>query len=395
MTTRREFLQTVGVACGGCLSLGAPAPRWWSAVARAAEASTTGRRLVVIELQGGNDGLNTVVPYADDAYHRARPTLAIKPADVVKLDDHLGLHPAMKAWRSLWDAGQLAIVENCGYPNPNRSHFESMAIWHAGQRESATTSGWLGRAADSAAQAGDLCFVGDGAVPQALSRRGRSVAALARMQDLQLRPELAALHSVAPSGESDLETTIAARLQSARELSARLAAENPPPAQASTDNNRPLEQRLEVIRTLIEKDQAFRVYYTALDGFDTHASQRGTHESLWRQTSEAVSGFLAKLKGQKLGDDVAVFLFSEFGRRIDENGSQGTDHGAAAPVFVLGPKVRGGLQGGMPDLANPDDGDLRYKIDFRDVYASLLGQWLGIDPAPVLGPREAALQLFA
>ena len=132
MQTRRQFIKSVG-ACGGCLGLGQLAPAWWQQVAAAAEASTTGRKLVVIELRGGNDGLNTVIPFADDIYYQARPTLAIPAKDVIKLDDHLGLHPAMKSWQPLWDAGQLTVVENCGYPHPNRSHFESMDIWHAGQ----------------------------------------------------------------------------------------------------------------------------------------------------------------------------------------------------------------------------------------------------------------------
>ncbi|MEX2111621.1 MAG: hypothetical protein WD845_00460 [Pirellulales bacterium] len=175
MQSRRQFIKSVSGVCGGCLGLGQIAPRWWQQVAAAAESSTTSRKLVVIELQGGNDGLNTVVPFADDAYYRARPTLGIPAGEVIKLDDHLGLHPAMKSWQPLWDAGQLSVVENCGYPQPNRSHFESMDIWHAGQPDVRVTSGWLGRAADNAA-AGELCYVGEGAASRALSRRQRSVA---------------------------------------------------------------------------------------------------------------------------------------------------------------------------------------------------------------------------
>lgn len=392
MWTRRRFLGSAGVV-GGCLGLGHAVPRLWSSVAAAAEASTTGRRLVVIELQGGNDGLNTVIPFADDAYYRARPTLGIAAKDVVKLDDHLGLHPAMKSWRELWDTGKLSIVENCGYPHPNRSHFESMDVWHAGQVGSPASSGWLGRASDNST-AGDLCYVGDGAVPHALSGRLHAVAALARLDDVQLRREIAETRLVPGIGQSDLTVAITARLEKARELSARLPADGVPRLPDPNSNDRPLVERLDVIRTLIEKDQPFRVYYTALDGFDTHSQQGGTHRSLWTQTSEAVSGFLDKLKKQNLGDGVVVFLFSEFGRRVKENGSQGTDHGAAAPVLILGEKVKGGVQGGVPDLLNLDDGDVRYQVDFRDVYASLLRDWLGVDPAAVLGPRDGVLKLF-
>jgi uncharacterized protein (DUF1501 family) len=393
MLSRRQFMGRLTVAGGACLGLGSAAPRWWQQVAAAAENATAGRRLVVIELQGGNDGLNTVIPFADDAYYRARPTLGIAADEVLKLDDHLGLHPAMNSWQPLWDAGRLAIVENCGYPNPNRSHFESMDIWHAGQVGLREPSGWLGRAADRA-DAGDLCYVGPGAVPHALSRQLRSVAALERLGDLRLRKDAADTPLAAAARDDDLSSAIATRVQEARDLSMRLpSGTTGGPAAAAT--NRPLAERLEVVRTLIERDQPFRVYYTALGGFDTHARQQGRHESLWRQTSEAVSGFLEELENSKLADGVAVLLFSEFGRRVKENGSQGTDHGAAAPVFVLGDNVQGGLLGGVPDLDDLDRGDLRHKIDFRDVYAALLRDWLGVDPTAALGPREAALKLFS
>jgi uncharacterized protein (DUF1501 family) len=393
MWTRREFLNRTAAACGGCLGLGNAAPTLWSNVAAAAEASTSGRKLVVIELQGGNDGLNTVIPFADDAYYRARPTLGVPVGDVVKLDDHLGLHPAMKPWRALWDAGRLSIVENCGYPQPNRSHFESMDIWHAGQVGSPAPSGWLGRASDQV-DAGDLCFVGEGNVPSALSRRLRSVVSLSRLNDLQLRSDLASAAQQIDAAD-DLEGIISGRLAEVRDFSKRPHGRTLPAALARLmANDRPLVEHLSVVRTLIEQDQPFHVYYTALDGFDTHAQQRGNHESLWRQASEAVSGFLDRLREKDRADNVAVFLFSEFGRRVKENGSQGTDHGAAAPVFLLGDHVRSGIQGGVPNLADLDDGDVRHTIDFRDVYASVLRDWLGVDPTPVLGVRNTELKLF-
>lgn len=392
MESRRQFLKTAG-ACGGCLGLAHAAPRWWQLAAHAAEDANTPRRLVVIELQGGNDGLNTVVPFADDAYYRARPTLAIKPSDVVKLDDQLGLHPAMKPWKQLWDAGHLAIVENCGYPQPNRSHFESMNIWHGGQVGPSATSGWLGRAADDAA-AGELCYVGDGAVPHALSRRLRSIAAMERLSDLQLSADASELPVDELAARDDLASAVAERLRQARELSTRIPPGDSPAQKPPGTREEPLGDRLQVIRALLERDQPYRVYYTALGGFDTHSQQAGTHRRLWEQTSKAVADFLAALAENKRSDDVAVFLFSEFGRRVKENGSAGTDHGAAAPVFVLGGGVRPGIQGGVPNLVDLDNGDVRHQVDFRDVYASLLRDWLGVDPAPVLGARESTLTLF-
>ena len=393
MKSRREFLKASAGAGAACLGLGQIAPAWWHRVAVAAESANSPRRLVVIELQGGNDGLNTVIPYTDDAYYQARPTLGIPAGEVVKLDDYLGLHPAMKSWQPLWDAGQLAIVENCGYPNPNRSHFESMDIWHAGQPTVTATSGWLGRAADLTAL-GELCYVGDGGASRALSRRLRSVASLEKLSDLQLRGDAVTLAAIKADDQNDLATILTQRQQAARELSARLMATVKPSGATAEASNRPLVDRLNVIRTLVEQDQPFRVYYTALDGFDTHGGQASTHRNLWQQVSEAVSGFLNELNDKKLGDDFAVFIFSEFGRRVAGNGSLGTDHGAAAPVFLLGNRVQGGLQGGVPNLADLDDGDVRYQIDFRDVYAGLLRDWLGVDPAPVLGTRDAPVKLF-
>jgi uncharacterized protein (DUF1501 family) len=396
MWTRRRFLSRAG-AVTGCLGVGRAVPWAWARAAGAAETAATDRRLVVIELQGGNDGLNTVVPYADDAYYRARPTLAVPAKDVVKLDDQLGLHPAMKSWRGAWDSGRLAIIENCGYPQPNRSHFESMDVWHAGQVGGSSTSGWLGRASDNMAT-GELCHVGDGTAPRALAGRRRFAASLAKLDDLRFRgeaPQAAsapAAEAVGGTDENDLNASIAARLARARELAARLQADAPA-VPTGIRAKEPLTERLEVIRTLIERDEPFRVYYTSLEGFDTHAAQRYTHQSLLRQTTEAVAGFLDKLKQSGRGD-VVVFLFSEFGRRVRENGSQGTDHGAAAPVFLLGDAVRGGVQGGVPDLKDLDDGDVRHRVDFRDVYAALLRDWLAVDPAAVLGPGRTPLSLF-
>jgi uncharacterized protein (DUF1501 family) len=319
--------------------------------------------------------------------------LAIAAKEVIKLDDHLGLHPAMKSWQPLWDAGQLAVVENCGYPNPNRSHFESMDIWHAGRPDVRVTSGWLGRAADST-DVGELCYVGEGAASRALSRRQHAVASFERLSDLQLRKDAVQLEPVRTTRRAELASLIAARQQQARELSMRLATDAPE-ADPTATANRPLVERLSLVRKLVEQDQPFQVYYTALDGFDTHGQQEGTHRNLLTQVSEAVRGFLKELDDQNLGDDVAVFLFSEFGRRVHENGSLGTDHGAAAPVFVLGNRVKGGLQGGVPNLDNLDSGDVRHKVDFRDVYAGLLGDWLGVDPTLVLDRREAPVKLFA
>ncbi|MFI5461019.1 MAG: DUF1501 domain-containing protein [Isosphaerales bacterium] len=395
MISRRDLLtRSAGLGLGtGLLSLGSPVPGLWRQVADAAEPRADFPILVVIELTGGNDGLNTVVPHADDIYHKSRPTLRIEPDKVLKLDDHMGLHPALKELRSLWDSGDSAVIQGVGYPNPNRSHFRSMEIWQTGVLGPAPPAGWLGKAADLGPALG-LCHVGPEAVPLAIQGRKVVTQSLASVADYRLAPGagLAGLPDAAEAGDTVLNQ-VRRQFVTARELAARLAAipaERTAPASPET-----LEGRLDTIRRLIEADLPLRVYYTAQGGFDTHAAQRYTHQELLRQVSQGVTGFLKCLKTSRLDERVVILLFSEFGRRLKENATNGTDHGAAAPVLLAGKPVKGGLIGPPPNLANLDDGgDPRCTIDFRDVYATLLHRWLAIDPEPILGRRDRSLAVF-
>ncbi len=395
MISRRDLLvRSAGLGLGsGLLSLNVPVPNLWCRAAEAAEPRADLPILVVIELTGGNDGLNTVVPQADDIYHKSRPSLRIEPDKVLKLNDHVGLHPSLKDLHSLWASGDLAVIQGVGYPNPNRSHFRSMEIWQTGVVGPAPTAGWLGRAAD-ASPALALCHVGTPSVPLAIQGRKAIPQALASLTDYRLAPGagLPDLAGEAQTGHAPLDQ-VRRQFVTARELAARLAAitiEGITPASAET-----LEGRLETIHHLIEADLPLRVYYTAQGGFDTHADQRYAHQDLLRQVSQGVGGFLKSLKTSRLDERVVVLLFSEFGRRMKENASNGTDHGAAAPVLLAGKPVKGGLIGLLPDLANLDDGgDPRSTTDFRDVYATLLRQWLAIDPEPILGRRDGSLPVF-
>jgi len=392
MISRRDLLiRSAGLGLGtGLLSLGAPVPGLWRQAAEAAEPRADLPILVVIELTGGNDGLNTVVPYADDIYHKSRPSLRIEPDKVLKLDDHVGLHPALKELHSLWESGDLALIQGVGYPNPNRSHFRSMEIWQTGVVGPAPPAGWLGRAADASPALG-LCHVGPEAVPLAIQGRKVIPQALASLADYRLAPGagLAELPEAGEAGDAVL-SQVRRQFVSARELAARLVAipaERSVPASPET-----LDGRLETIRRLIEADLPLRVYYTAQAGFDTHAGQRYTHQNLLRQVSQGVTGFLKSLKTSRLDERVVVLLFSEFGRRLKENASNGTDHGTAAPVLLAGKAVKVGLIGPPPNLAKLDDGgDPRSTTDFRDVYATLLRRWLAVDPEPILGRRDGSL----
>jgi uncharacterized protein (DUF1501 family) len=352
--------------------------------------------LVVVELTGGNDGLNTVIPYADDIYHKNRPTLRIEPDKVLKLDDHVGLHPSLKELHSLWESGDLAVLQGVGYPNPNRSHTRSMEIWQTGVVEAAPPAGWLGRVADVNSTF-RICHVGPESVPMAVRGRTSIPQALASLSDYQLVANAGL--PTGPQGDQagdPLVGDIRQRLISARELAARLAAlPAGPSGSQSASVPETLEGRLATIHRLIEADLPLRVYYTSQGGFDTHAAQRFVHQDLLRLVSEAVAGFLKALKASRLDERVVVLVFSEFGRRLKENTSSGTDHGAAAPVFLAGRPVKGTLIGPPPSLAELDDGgDPRFTTDFRDVYATLLSRWLAVDPDAILGRRDVSLSLF-
>lgn len=387
MLNRRQW---IGSALGGIAAWGGPAPGLWRRALAAADGSGDERMLVVVELDGGNDGLNTVVPYADDLYHRARPSLRIAPDKALKLDDHLGLHPSLKEFHDLWGQGCLHIVENVGYPAPNRSHFRSMEIWQSGTLDNPQPAGWLGRAAETQQQLG-LCFVGDTAIPLAVRQRTGAALSIDRLADLRLQP--GAQLPAADAQRGELAQSIEARMRAVAALAER-APLTAMPAVAGNDDDRLLES-MQTIRALATRELGLRVFYVRLSGFDTHSGQAFTHAQLLSTLSRGIGSLFDGLRKDGLDQRVLVMVMSEFGRRLAQNGQNGTDHGAAAPLFLAGPAVAGGISGGLPDLADLDGGDLRYRVDFRDVYAAILAQWLQVDPQAVLG-RQApdSLSLF-
>lgn len=390
MTSRREMFRRS--ASLGLLALGARAPHLWAGAAEAAGPGADAPVLVVLELTGGNDGLNTVVPFTDDVYHRSRPTLRVGPKEVLRLDDRAGFHPAMKGLKAEWDAGRVAVVQGVGYPGPSRSHFRSMDVWQSGSPGETPTSGWLASAADRAAGF-ELCHVGDTALPLAL--RGRRVVAQSVSDPADLRLAPGATVPDTPPAHDPVLDAIRERYAAARGLATRLASLPAATPVAPDDVSAPLRDRLATVRALTRAGAPFRVYYTSQGGFDTHASQKYQHEQLLRGVSGAISSFLTGLRDDRLDDRVVILVFSEFGRRLDENASGGTDHGTAAPVLLAGTPVRGGVLGPPPDLTHLDQGDPQFTTDFRDVYATVLRRWLGVDPVPVLGRRDDALALFA
>ncbi len=400
MTTRRGFLQ---VASGTALvSLSGLAPRVLHAAAQ-----QTGQRdgeniLVVVQLSGGNDGLNTVVPYGDPEYYRNRFTLAIGREQVLRLDDYHGLHPSLRGWEQLWQAGQLAIVQGVGYANPNRSHFESMDLWHTAHlNPERVRRGWLGRYLDQLPIEAVLPAVHYGGEEQPLALAAeRKLAVSLRSLDairLETLPGLSPADSrqlvtARRDGRHQLLDFVQENAQLAILTGERLRQIAARTAQRTGYPGSRLAQKLQVVASLIAADLPTRVYYVSLDGFDTHANQEGAHAALLAELGDAVAAFQADLREQGNDQRVTLMTFSEFGRRVRENASRGTDHGTAAPMFFVGGRVRGGLLNGHPSLTDLQDGDLKHSIDYRQAYATVLERWLHVDAASILGAEFPLLE---
>jgi len=392
-STRRQFLQQSAL-----VSLAPLVPQFVSLSAQAADAQADERVLVVIQLDGGNDGLNTVIPFADENYARFRRELRIKPADVLKLNDSVGLHPAMKAAADLYHDGRLSIVQGVGYPNPNRSHFESMAIWQHARlaADEHDGNGWLGQAAehmDHQPAVADSIYIGSDAVPVAL--RGRRANALALQSEADLKLAIPNIPSPARQPTSNIASFVQRSLDQSF-AAARQFGESGEAKSSKTEGfpDTPLATKLKLVARLMMLGGGTRIYYVSQPGYDTHAAQLHPHEQLLREFAGALKAFLNHLNEAHLAERTVVLAFSEFGRRAEENGSAGTDHGAAGPVFLAGKGIRGGIVGSHPSLTNLDQGDLKMAIDFRQVYATLLSNWLGVDQKAVIHSDFPALSLI-
>lgn len=365
------------------------------------EPARDGRVLVVIELNGGNDGINTIVPYKDEAYVRHRKTLRIPAAQVLKLNDEVGLHPAMRGAADLIEDGRLTIVQGVGYPNPSRSHFRSMEIWQSARLDGDAQDnyGWLGRALDHEAPRADrfadsLC-VGDVDPPLALRGRRSTRSTIRRLEDVQLDPggvRLAADTSE-PSADELLQF-VRRQTVNALATSDRISKLASQAKSTVRYPNTDLGGRLKTIARLLQADLQPRAYYTVQSGYDTHVDQFNDHYGLLAQFSGALKAFLDDLRETKLAERVLVMVFSEFGRRVDENGSQGTDHGTAGPMFLAGPVRKAGLYGATPSLDDLEDEDLKRSVDFRDVYATILQRWLALPHQASLGSGAKTLPLL-
>lgn len=368
--------------------------------------------LVVVQLSGGNDGLNTVVPYGDDSYNKNRFTLRIAKQQVLKLNNYIGLHPAMTGMKELYDEGKLAILQGIGYPNPNRSHFASMDIWHTARLDApedtnpARRTGWIGRYLDGALSGKGLdvpaLHLGSDRQPLAVVGQDVRVPSVQSLEgfkfqtggDQKLAKAVKAANTVARPASNDLlnfmhRSTVTAMDSSKQVQDATRNYSTPVKYPGSG-----LAKKLKTVAQLIDAGLTTRVYYVTLGGFDTHANQQQAHFGLLKQLSDAVNAFMKDITHHGHNKRVLLMSFSEFGRRIKENASRGTDHGAAAPMFILGDPARSGIIGAHPSLTNTQQGDLKEHTDFRQVYASVLDEWLRFDSRKVLGRKFTRLDVL-
>ncbi len=391
---RREFLKTASLATASLWL-----PRFLQAHTRPGALAPNGKILVIIQLSGGNDGLNTVIPTRNDIYYRERPRLGIPQKEALRLTDEAGLNPALPVFKSLYDAGDMAVLHNVGYPNPDRSHFRSMDIWHSASPASEYWStGWLGRYLDaqcSGAPASCKAPVLEIDDTLSLALKGVQHKGLALQEPKQLHQTarspyfidyIAAqgdhAHDDSPVGY--LYKTMAETLSTADYLFEKSRVK----PSAGTYPNTGLGKHLKTVASLILGDSETSVYYLSLGSFDTHINQQNQQKRLFTELNDALAAFSAELKAQGRWNDVLVTTFSEFGRRVAQNASGGTDHGTANQMFFLGGALRQkGLLNPLPDLSDLDEGDLRFSVDFRQAYATLLERWLGADAEQVLGQR--------
>jgi uncharacterized protein (DUF1501 family) len=413
--TRRDFLKaTLGAST--LLSFASATPHFlvqsvMGAAARRDEHDTV---LVVVQLSGGNDGLNTVVPYGDDEYGRNRSTLHLPTKELHKIDTMMGFHPRMGAFARLYKLGHLSIVQGVGYPNSDRSHEGAMRIWHTADPDRpGRQTGWIGRAADSVwnpnTTNATAVFVGPIAQPFALNAENVVVPSIRSLDDLTTSqlPGSPQGHSqgkrAAELSRKDKSNPLLVFLQNctlnAYTNSRRIEAVAKTKANTAEYPSFHLADTFRTVARLIRADIGIRIFFVefgggGIGGFDNHANQLGNHCALLHQLSESVAAFVQDLKRDKLLDRVLLMTFSEFGRTVKENGRRGTGHGAAAPVFLAGGKLKGGLIGTRPSLTDLDNGAPKFHTDFRRLYAAVLDRWLGFDSRTVLGRHFESLDVL-
>lgn len=399
MSTRRKFLKQSALATAGTMLM----PGFLKSLeAHPVILPEGNKRVVIIQLSGGNDGLNTIVPYTNDLYYKFRPQLAIPKASVLQASDSLGFHPSLARLNELYDQGYLAVINNVGYPNPDRSHFRSMDIWHtASDSDKYLTTGWIGRYLDSSCK---NCSTAHQAVEiddmLSLALKGENIKGLAVKNPKKL---YTALHNnyLQKINKATSETfnpslnylykTLAEATSSADYIYDKSKVYS----SGAVYPNHEFAGQLKTVAELINSGIETKVYYVSLSGFDTHVRQQPQHERLLSTYADSVHAFVRDLEKTGRFQDVLIMTFSEFGRRVSQNASGGTDHGTANNLFVIGKNLKSkGFINSTPDLSKLDQGDLIHNIDFRSVYATVLTKWLAADSISILNGEFKAMEFI-
>ncbi|GFZ81891.1 hypothetical protein GCM10008018_29490 [Paenibacillus marchantiophytorum] len=355
--------------------------------------------LVVVQLSGGNDGINTLIPYGQGVYYDSRPTLAYQQKDVLALDNHVGLHPSLVGLSALYKLGKLAVIQGVGYPEPDHSHFRSMEIWQTAEPQKISRSGWLARYVDSSLRGNNnpLKAVQIGASgSKAFASEKVSFPVIQSLETYNLidpktamldknRLTKAFLDMYSTQNQVEQLRVVSGRGSEAYKSVEAIQALTATYANKVEYPKTNFAKDLQLVSKLLAGKSGTRVFNVQIGGFDDHADEKVQHAKVLTQVDEGLAAFYKDLEAQGLQDRVMVMMFSEFGRRVKENGSGGTDHGTAAPMFVMGGKVNGGMYGAYPSLSNLDNGDLKYEVDFRSVYSTLVDKWLKGDVSAVLG----------
>jgi len=397
---RREFLQVGSLATASFM-----VPKFLKAFEGKSIVPPGNKVVVVLQLSGGNDGLNTVIPVRNDIYYRSRPRIGVAREKAISLTDEVSLHPALSAFADAFHDGSLGILNNVGYPNPDRSHFRSMDIWHtASQSHEYWNTGWLGRYLDAQCKG---CAMPTQALELddvlSLALKGEQAKALAFKDPRRLFgtsnerffKEVSKQHNNDDHHDEQpveyLYKTMAETLSSADYIF-KQSKRHPTTAEYPKTE---LGTHLKTIASLIYSEINTRVYYVSLGSFDTHVNQEMQQQRLFKEMNDAVAAFIKDLKANNRFNDVLFFTFSEFGRRVVQNASGGTDHGTANNMFFIsGGLKEKGILNDLPDLSDLDDGDLKYKVDFKNVYATVLDKWLKADDQKILGKRYGRLQFI-
>jgi uncharacterized protein (DUF1501 family) len=400
--TRRDFLASGLLATGAGLVVPPVLAR--GVLAATGDGIHNDRVLVVLQMAGGNDGLNTVVPYADPAYHDARPGIGIAPDKVLHLDAHAGLNPALAGIKSLYDAGRVAVVQGAGYDNPTYSHFEAVQVWQHADPQRRATDGWLGRLMaaqrDASPNALAACALGQASTPAELRAQGATVSVIdsVKAYDVQggaVRQAAApALYKRTPGIYGALFDQALGTAESGISALKKANGYTPSATYGDTATVSSIATSLQLTAQMIVTQPGVKICHVVLGGFDTHQAEDQRQTALLTELDRAVSAFMQDLDAHGAAERVVLMTWSEFGRRVKENGSRGTDHGSAAPVLVIGKQVRGGLYGVQPSLTDLDSGNLKHTVDFRSVYQAMIGGWLGGDAQSVLGGAFPALPLL-